>query len=55
MPEDRFPYLFAFSSRQRHPLESGRSIDFGGPPADVVLDDVPAGRLLFRLKREGGE
>lgn len=55
MPEDRFPYLFAFSSRQRHPLDVGRSVAFGGPPADVVLDDVPAGRLLFRLERDGGE
>ena len=26
MCEDRFPYLFEFSSRQRYPLEAGRSV-----------------------------
>lgn len=54
MPEDRFPYLFEFSSRQRHPLDAGRSVAFGGQPADVQLDNVPGGQTLFRLDCDGG-
>lgn len=53
MGEDRFPYVFEFSSRQRHPLGTGRSVTFGGDPADVLLDDVPPGQLLFRLDHDG--
>ena len=52
MCEDRFPYLFEFSSRQRHPLEAGRSVAFGGDPAEVLLGGVPGGQLLFRIGRD---
>jgi len=55
MPENRFPYLFEFSSRRRHPLDAGRSVAVGGAGADLLLDDMPSGQLLFRLEHQRGQ